>query len=456
MTVRETWIGTIGTCVALLGASAVDAATISPGAHSLQASNYPSRYVAHSSALGALQTVSSTATAQAKADATFIVTPGLAGGPPECLSFQAANGMWLRHQDFRIKLMENDGSATFLADATFCVRDSLVAGTVRLESYNYPGRFIRHRDFQLWVDPDSRAAPFPQDSSFAVASPWAPSTRKNPAIKGLFADPNIAFLDGRYYVYPTSDGHANWSGSKFRAFSSTDLVNWTDHGTILNLGTDLSWASGRAWAPTIAQRNGLYYFYFCADANIGVATSASPAGPFKDALGRPLVASGSHPGQMIDPHVFTDTDGQSYLFWGNGNAYAAKLGADMVSFDGAVRTFSLPNFREGLFMHVRNGVYYLSYSVDDTRSENYHVDYATGNSPFGPWTYRGTMLQKDLGAGVKGPGHHSIIQQLGTDNWFIAYHRFAVPLGNGTNREIAIDPLRHNADDTIQKVIVSP
>ncbi|WP_341679353.1 family 43 glycosylhydrolase [Niveibacterium sp. SC-1] len=118
----------------------------------------------------------------------------------------------------------------------------------------------------------------------------------------------------------------------------------------------------------------------------------------------------------------------------------------------AIRAFSLPNFREGFLMHERNGTYYLSYSADDTRSENYHVDYATGPSPLGPWTYRGTLLQKDTSIGVKGTGHHSIVQQPGTDNWYIVYHRFAVPLGDGTNREMAIDKLVHNGDGSLQRV----
>ena len=453
----------VGLSLTLLGTIAAQpahAATLATGARSLQSVNYPGNFIAHSNYLGVLAGVSSSSTSVAKSDATFTVTSGLAGGPTNCLSFQAANGMWLRHQDYRVKLQRNDGTLTFLADATFCVRDSTTtAGAVRLESYNFPGRFLRHRDRQLWMDANSTSGTFQADSSFTVSAAWAPSTRRNPAVKGLFADPHIAYFNGRYYIYPTSDGYAGWSGTKFRAHSSTDLVNWTDHGTILDLGPDISWANGRAWAPAIAYKNGLYYFYFSADTNIGVATSTSPTGPFRDPLGRPLVAAGAFSGQAIDPAVFTDTDGQSYLLWGNGgagDAHAVRLNADMTSFSGTVRNWSLPNFREGMFMHKRNSTYYLSYSVNDTRSENYHVDYATGSSPLGPWTYRGTILQKNLSAGIKGPGHHSIVQQPGTDTWHIAYHRFAIPLGDGTNRETAIDRLYFNSDGTIRPIVPTP
>jgi hypothetical protein len=429
------------------------AAEIPTGARSLQSVNVSGFYLRHADYLGSIAAVSAGSSAQALSDATFTVTPGLAGGAG-CVSFQAANGMWLRHRDYRIRLETNAGTAVFLADATFCVRDGTPSGSVRLESFNYPGRFLRHRDHQLWLDPSTtNPGTFVADSSFRVTAPWV-AGRRSPVIKGLYADPNIAYLNGRYYLYPTTDGYNGWSGSRFKAFSSTDLVNWTDHGTILDLGPQISWADDRAWAPTIAVRNNRYYFYFSAATNIGVATSSSPTGPFTDPLGRPLVPAGFRSGQMIDPHAFTDTDGQSYLYWGNGSAYAVPLNADMISFDATrVRSFSLPDFREAPFVFKRNATYYLTYSVDDTGSENYHVEYATGSTPLGPWTHRGTILAKNLSLGIKGPAHQSVVKAPDSDTWYIAYHRFAIPAGNGTNREVTIDPLRFNADGTIQPVV---
>ncbi|MFD6566085.1 family 43 glycosylhydrolase [Micromonospora profundi] len=381
------------------------AADLPTGARSLQSVNVAGHYLRHADYLGSIAAVTAGSSAQARSDATFTVTPGLAGGTG-CVSFQAANGMWLRH-----------------------------------------------RDYQLWLDPSTtNPTTFAEDSSFRVVTPWI-AGRRRPVIKGLYADPNIAHLNGRYYIYPTTDGYEGWSGSRFKAFSSADLVTWTDHGTILDLGPHVSWADDRAWAPTIAYRNGRYYFYFSAAANIGVATSTSPTGPFTDPLGRPLVPAGLRSGQMIDPHVFTDTDGQSYLYWGNGSAYAVRLNPDMISFDPAqIRTFGLPNFREAPFVFKRGSTYYLTYSVDDTRSENYHVEYATGTTPFGPWTHRGTILAKNLSLGIKGPAHQSIVKAPDSDTWYIAYHRFAVPAGNGTNREVTIDQMWFNTDGTIRPV----
>ncbi|HEY6797511.1 MAG TPA: family 43 glycosylhydrolase, partial [Kineosporiaceae bacterium] len=277
---------------------------------------------------------------------------------------------------------------------------------------------------------------------------------RSPVLPGLYADPNIAVFGDTYYLYPTTDGFPGWSGTQFHAFSSSDLVHWTDRGVVLDLGPDVSWADARAWAPTIAARNGKYYFYFCADAQLGVAVADSPAGPFKDALGKPLVAAGAYPGQMIDPDVFTDTDGTSYLYWGNGNAYVVPLNPDMVSFDPAkVRTITPAGYNEGSFVFRRKGTYYFSWSENDTRDENYRVAYATGPTPTGPWTKRGVILSKDLSLGIKGTGHHSVLQVPGTDDWYIAYHRFAVPGGDGTHRETTVDRLEFADDGTIKAVV---
>jgi hypothetical protein len=153
--------------------------------------------------------------------------------------------------------------------------------------------------------------------------------------------------------------------------------------------------------------------------------------------------------------VFIDRSGQPYLYWGNGNAYVVPLNNDMVSYDPAkiTRINGLADFREGLFMVERRGTYYLSYSIDDTRSENYRVGYATGPSPTGPFTNRGLILSKDTKLGVKGPGHSSMLRVPGTDDWYIAYHRFAIPGGDGMNRETTIDKLTFNRDGTMAPVV---
>ncbi len=287
----------------------------------------------------------------------------------------------------------------------------------------------------------------PSDHPAAGGSAWSP-------VPGYFADPALVIVDGRYYLYPTTDGIEQWGASSFRAFSSADLLDWTDHGVILTLGRDVAWASGHAWAPAVAARGGRYFLYFTADAGrIGVASADSPLGPFRD-LGRPLITDGQFAGRAIDPSVFTDLDGAAYLYWGNGVAHGVRLDPDMISFDSSkVVSWTPAGFREAAHVHARAGVYYLSWSVDDARDENYHVRYATGHGPLGPWTDRGVLLAKAADRGILATGHHCVLRVPGADEWIIAYHRFAIPGGDGFHREIAFDHLRHRWDGAIDQVI---
>ncbi|RYE04694.1 MAG: hypothetical protein EOP44_05500, partial [Sphingobacteriaceae bacterium] len=143
-----------------------------------------------------------------------------------------------------------------------------------------------------------------------------------PVLPGVYADPNLTVFNGKFYIYPTTDGTEGWQSTYFTCWSSDNLVNWKNEGIILDLPKDLSWAKVRAWAPAIAQKNGKYYFYYSADVNIGVAVADKPSGPFKDPLGKPLIAKGSVRGQVIDPMVFTDDDGAAYLYFGQGQCHA--------------------------------------------------------------------------------------------------------------------------------------
>ncbi|MER5754693.1 family 43 glycosylhydrolase [Streptomyces sp. NPDC002088] len=338
-----------------------------------------------------------------------------------------------------------------------------------------PGADLSRLAPTLWVGEGARVSPrsgtrrdFRKPQTYTVTAAdgtsrsWTVEAARtgSPTLPGLNADPDVHYLNGEYWIYPTTDGFQGWGGTSFKAYSSKDLVHWKDHGVILDLGPDVSWADTYAWAPTIAERDGKYYFYFCAEQQIGVAVADSPAGPFKDALGKPLVAKGgAWSGQMIDPAVFTDDDGQAYLYWGNGHGYVVPLNDDMVSFDASqVKDITPDTFREGSFVIKRNGTYYFMWSEDDTRSENYHVAYATGPSPLGPWTKRGTILSKRPEYGILGTGHHSVVNVPGTDDWYIVYHRFALngpgkAGGDGMHRETTIDRLTFAADGTIEPVV---
>lgn len=282
---------------------------------------------------------------------------------------------------------------------------------------------------------------------------------RGPALPGLWADPNVAEFDGRFYIYATTDGAPEWGATEFYAWHSDDLYAWERTPLpILALGEggDVLWASGKAWAPTILQRNGRYFFYFCGydprrgDHGIGVAVADHPLGPFT-ADPEPMITNAEEVrvGHAIDPAAFVDpVTGRHYLFWGNTSAIFAELTEDSrgVVPGTFVKPEGLELFSEGVFVNHRNGVYHLTYSIGDTRWKEYRVGYATATDLAGPWTYRGVILEQRPEDGIFGTGHSSILNVAGTDDWYIVYHRFARPGGDGMHRETAIDRVHFDPD----------
>jgi len=276
-----------------------------------------------------------------------------------------------------------------------------------------------------------------------------------PAIPGAYADPHITAAGGKYYIYPTTDGTVGWASTFFTCWSSADMVHWSKEGVILDLPKDLTWADVRAWAPAMAEKNGKFYFYYSANQNIGVAVSDKPAGPFTDPLGKPLVTKGTGKGQVIDPMVFVDDDGAAYLYYGQGSCNMVKLNPDMISYDPKNLISIQPEgYNEGPFVLKRNKKYYLMWSEYDTRDPRYSVAYATSDFPMGPFVKAsGAPVLKGSGT-VQGAGHHSVVKVLGKDEWFIAYHRFIIPGGNGYNRETCISSMHFDHAGNILPVDV--
>jgi beta-xylosidase len=266
------------------------------------------------------------------------------------------------------------------------------------------------------------------------------------------ADPDGHVFGNAYYVYPTSDT-GDWNPSSFSCWSSPDLLHWKSEGVVLDLKKDVTWAHGGAWAPSVAFRNGKYYFYFVADHKIGVAIADSPTGPFKDALGKPLVVRDPKiDSDTIDPFAFIDDDGQAWLYWGSGHMVAYKLKPDMITLDGAPTVIPIADFREGTVVFKRKGVYYFMWSEDDTRSEDYRVGYGTSTSPLGPVQVAADPVILKKHGLAKGTGHNSVINIPGTDRWYIFYHRHAVPGGSGYQRETCLGRMEFTDDGKIKNV----
>lgn len=293
----------------------------------------------------------------------------------------------------------------------------------------------------------------------------------NPVLEGFYADPDILYSEktGKYYIYPTSDGFMNWSGTYFKVFSSDNLVDWTDEGVILDLKTDVSWTDRNAWAPCIIEKKidgeYKYFYYFTAAQRIGLAVADDPTGPFVDS-GQPLIdykPEGITGGQEIDADVFTDPEsGKSYLYWGNGYMAAAELSEDMLSIKkNTLKLMNIDNtYREGTYVIYRNGTYYFMWSEDDTRSPNYKVRYATSDSPLGTLTIpeNNIVIRQDAAQEIFATGHNSAIQVPGKDEWYLVYHRFTRPKGvemgraGGFHREVCIDKLEFDENGEIIEV----
>jgi beta-xylosidase len=283
------------------------------------------------------------------------------------------------------------------------------------------------------------------------------SKTNNPVIPGLYADPDlIVAANGKYYLYPTTDGFDGWSGTEFYAFSSKDGKKFSNPKKILDVASNqVPWATGYAWAPCMAQKDGKYYFYFCAkrpngDSCIGVAVSDKPDGGFH-AKEEPIITpelvkqANISMWQTIDPSIYEE-NGETYILFGNGNPAIGKLSEDMchVIPETLRQLEGAADFRESIIVTKRKGLYHFTWSCDDTGSENYHVNYGTSDSLFGPIQYQYPILEKQ-GESL-GTGHHSILKIPGKDCYKIAFHRFATPVenyptGKGWHREICIAEL---------------
>jgi len=316
-----------------------------------------------------------------------------------------------------------------------------------------------------------------------------------PLVTAIYtADPSVHVFNGKIYVYPSHDIESNTAeddeGGHFDMkdyhILSMDSIGGavTDNGVALDI-KDVAWAGRQMWAPDAAFKNGTYYLYFPAKDkkdvfHIGVATSTSPTGPFK---AEPSYIKGSY---SIDPAVFTDSDGKSYMYfggiwggqlqrWSKGkydsagsktdlqkddlpsiNPRVALMSKDMLGFSGGVKEIKILDaegkpllggdhnrrFFEASWMHKYNGKYYFSYSTGDT----HFINYAIGTSPYGPFTYTGVVLNPVIGW----TNHHSIVEIKG--KWYLFYHDSILSGGKTHLRSVKVTELKHRADGTIETI----
>lgn len=319
------------------------------------------------------------------------------------------------------------------------------------------------------------------------------SQERKPLVSHIFtADPSAHVFDGKIYIYPSHDipheGEDNDDGDEYRMedyhILSMDNLDapCVDNGEALHM-KDVAWVSKQMWAPDVAYKNGKYYLYFPARDKegifrLGVAVSDSPVGPFK---AEPNYIEGSY---SIDPAVLMDDDGRAFIYYGglwggqlekwnsgsfdpeggeldghydfNRNAVGpmfAELNEDMVSFKSEPKHLLIVDessepikatdedrrYFEGPWMHKYNGKYYLSYSTGTT----HYIVYATADTPDGPFTYQGRILEPVLGWTT----HHSIVEYQG--KWYLFYHDCELSNGINHRRNVKFCELKYDENGKI-------
>lgn len=274
---------------------------------------------------------------------------------------------------------------------------------------------------------------------------------QNPIIQTKFtADPAPMVYHDTVFLYTghDEDDAKNFKMLNWLLYTSTDMVNWTDHGSVASL-QNFSWAPNNgAWATQVIERNGKFYMYCPIHVKgIGVLVSDSPYGPFKDPLGKPLINQSI---DDIDPTVFIDDDGQAYLYWGNPNCWFVKLNKDMISYSGSIGKIEprLPTYQEGPWFYKRNGLYYLAFASTCCPEG---IGYAMSSGPTGPWTYKGSIMDGDKRSSGNHPG---IIDYKGNSYVFGFNYalNYALTDVHRERRSICLAKFNYNPDGTIDKL----
>jgi arabinoxylan arabinofuranohydrolase len=277
----------------------------------------------------------------------------------------------------------------------------------------------------------------------------------NPIIQTNYtADPAPMVYNGCVYLFTSHDDDVIegdfYTMRNYCCYSSKDIVNWTDHGIVASL-KEFKWitVNNGAWAPQCVEREGKFYLYIPIQGKgIGVQVSESPIGPFKDAIGKALINKNGY--SDIDPTVFIDSDGQAYLYWGNGTLWYVKLNKDMISYTGNIVTVSPKptGFVEGPWFYKRNDLYYLVYASMGSGAEN--IQYATSTAPTGPWTSKGILMPTQGGCYTNHPGVFDF-----KDHSYLFYHNQALQGGGSYHRSVCLEQFAYTSDGSFPSLNMS-
>jgi len=289
----------------------------------------------------------------------------------------------------------------------------------------------------------------------------------NPIVQTIFtADPAPMVYNGTLYLYTGHDEddtpESRFVMHDYQCFSTTDMVNWTHHGAVLDVRKVFTWSGGDANAAQCIYRNGKFYYYV-STANtkgpggvaLGVAISDNPFGPFKDTLGKALVTNDQtkaarHSWDNLDPSVFIDDDGRAWLYWGNNACYFAELNEDMISLKSDISNIPLtreafgPDFEEAPWIYRRADQYYLWYASSIPES----IHYSIAKSPVGPWQYGGKVMDIQETTASNHPG---VIEYKGRS--YLFYQTDSLPNGIDKRRSVCAEEFQYQADGSVPKIV---
>lgn len=305
-----------------------------------------------------------------------------------------------------------------------------------------------------------------------------PDPSNNPILDGWYADPESAFFEDRYWIFPTFSAPFP-EQLHLDAFSSADLVTWEKHPRVLEAKA-VSWLRKALWAPVAVQSEGKYYLFFSGNdiqtpespwwkpedafepevGGIGVGVATAPEGPYRDLLGEPLIGEVVNSAQPIDPCLFQDENGDWLMAYGGwGHCNLVRLAPDFRSLvpfpDGATaKEITPPGYVEGPFFFRRGDQWYFLWSVGNWTDGSYAVRYGRSSSLMGPWKPEGTVLENDPTV-ANGAGHCSVLRRPGTDDYLIFYHRRPLDNRSPHHRVVCVDRLRFAPDGSILPVAMT-
>lgn len=299
-------------------------------------------------------------------------------------------------------------------------------------------------------------------SLITLLVPFLSMTAHNPIIQTHFtADPAPLVIGDTLFLYVGCDEKDapldSYLMREYRLYTTTDMVNWTDHGAVLRTSA-FKWSAGDASAAQCIGRNGKYYLYISSQNNtnpgssIGVAVADSPYGPFRDALGHALVTNdmtthARHSWDDLDPTVYIDGDGKAWLYWGNGVCYRAPLNDDMISLAGEIEAIDardtssfVEGFTEAPWVYGRDGKYYMVYASRFPES----IHYSMSDKIDGKWTAKGVVMPLQGGSNTNHPG---IVDFKGHSYFF--YHNDALPGGHSYCRSVCVEEFAYGDNGEI-------